>query len=85
MRKLYKLKRWYSIEDACDRFLLTLGEYIPIREIHQLIADDHIAPYWNINRRPAMEVCPVTRVWTRGSELFDALQESGKIPENCKM
>lgn len=85
MRKLYQLKRWYSIEDACDRFLLTLGEHIPVREIYQLVADGHIAVYWNVSHKPAREVCPATMIYASGSLVFDALKESGKIAEDCKM
>jgi len=85
MRKLYRLKKWYSIDDACDRFLLTLGEYIPIREIYQLIADGHIAVYWNVSRKPAREVCPATMIYASGDPVFDTLKESGKIAEDCRM
>lgn len=85
MRKLYKLKKWYSIDDACDRFLLTLGEYIPVKDIYQLIADGHIAVYWNVSHKPAMEVCPATKIYSSGHPVFETLKESGKIDGECKM
>lgn len=85
MRKLYKLKRWYSVEDASSRFALTLGEPIPEKEIYQLIADGHIAAYWNIPRRMAREVSPITRLHREGDPVFEALRQSGKLNEKCKV
>lgn len=46
MRKIYKLKEWYSLDDAASRLSLTLGEDISKEDIIQLALEGHIKLSW---------------------------------------
>lgn len=83
MRKLYKLKKWYSIEDAAKRLSITLGEPVEIQDVRQLMGDGHMAAYWNISHRPAREVAPATMLHSEGDDLFDLTKSLGGLPESC--
>lgn len=85
MRKLYKLKKWYSVEDAAKRLSLTLGEPIEVQDVRQLMGDGHIAAYWNISNRAAREVAPASILHSAGDPLFDLSKGLGSIPDSCEL
>lgn len=82
MRKLYKLKKWYSLEDAATRLSLTLGEPVTVQDIRQLMADEHIAAYWNVHHLYAIEVAPVTSIYRAGDDVFELSKAMGTISES---
>jgi hypothetical protein len=84
MRKLFKLKNWYSLDDAAARLTLTLNEPITVQDIRQLMGDGHIAAYWNIQSKTAREVAPVTKIYSERDVFFRAMMEVGNIPATCK-
>jgi hypothetical protein len=84
MRKLYKLKKWYSIEDAAKRLSVTLGEPVEIQDVRQLMGDGHIAAYWNISSRPAREVALATIFHSEGDPLFDLTKSLGSLSDGCE-
>jgi hypothetical protein len=56
MKKLYKLKQWYSMADAAERLSLTLGEKVSAEEILELSLDGHLGLYWYVRHVSAEEV-----------------------------
>lgn len=83
MRKLYKLKKWYSLEDAAGRLTLTLDEPVTVQDIRQLMADGHLTAYWDLERRVAREIAPVTRIYSEGDGLFEAMRCLKEISNSC--
>ena len=81
MRKLYKLKRWYSLEDAAKRLSLTLGEPIEIQDLRQLMADGHISAYCNVESVVAIEVAPASIFHGPDSELVQLHRAYGASQE----
>ncbi|MEX0306011.1 MAG: hypothetical protein AB3N12_01375 [Ruegeria sp.] len=64
MKKIYRLKHWYSIEDAASRLSLTLVEEVNSAEVLELALDGHIHLYWFMRHVSAQEVVNQTRsVW----------------------
>lgn len=61
MKKIYKLKSWYSIEDAAMRLSLTLGEDVSAAEVLELALDGQIRLFWNMRHVSAQEVEPQIR------------------------
>ena len=56
MKKIYKLKKWYSIEDAANRLSLTLSENVSVKDVIEFALDDHINLFWYMRHVPAIEV-----------------------------
>lgn len=56
MKKIYKLKQWYSLEDAANRLSLTLGEDISPIDVLGLALEGNIALYWYVRHVAAQEV-----------------------------
>lgn len=65
MRKLYKLKNWYSLEDAARRLTITLGEDVSVNDLLQLTLEGHLPLSWYARHIPAQEVVPYTSVKKR--------------------
>lgn len=62
MRKLHKLKNWYSLPDAANRLTLTLGEEISVADILQLTLEGHLPLSWNMRYVSAVPVAPYCRI-----------------------
>lgn len=56
MKKIYKLKQWYSLADAARRLSLTLGEEVTSDEILELALEGNIALFWYVRHVAAQEV-----------------------------
>ena len=56
MKKIYKLKKWYSLSDAASRLSLTLGEDISKEEVLELALDGELSLFWNVRHLYALEV-----------------------------
>lgn len=56
MKKIHKLKQWYSIEDAANRFSLSLGEEVSAAEVLELAIDGQINLFWNMRHVFVQEV-----------------------------
>lgn len=69
MRKLYKIKKWYTLDEAADRLSLTMGEPIGVQDIRQFMADGLIDAYCNVRGIYAMEVAPASVFMDSCSEL----------------
>lgn len=46
MKKIYKLKKWYSLEDAAERLTLTLSEEVSVNDVLNLAIEGHIKLSW---------------------------------------
>ncbi|NVO57205.1 hypothetical protein HW561_15535 [Rhodobacteraceae bacterium B1Z28] len=69
MKKIYKLKQWYSIEDAASRLSLTLGEDVNSAEILELALDGHICLHWFMRYVSAQEVeFQIRSIWVSPDE-----------------
>ena len=79
MRKLYKLKEWYSLEDAAHRLTLTLGEPVDEKDILQLCVEGHLPLSWYMRHVPAQEVAPVTHI-LNFDETFRKMAEKAGRP-----
>lgn len=79
MRKLYKLKRWYSLDDAAKRLTLTLGEPIDPQDLRQLMADGHISAHCNVESVYAIEVAPASLFHGPDSELVQLHRAYGAL------
>lgn len=55
-RKLYKLKEWFSLQDAAERLTLTLGEDVSVKDVIQLAIENHIKLSWHMRHVTAEEV-----------------------------
>jgi hypothetical protein len=62
MKKLYKLKEWYSLEDAAKRLTLTLNEEITVKDILQLFIEGHLELSWYMRNIHAQKVAPYTKI-----------------------
>lgn len=72
MRKMYRLKTWFSIKDAAKRLTDTLDEPFCKKDIEQLVSDSLL--------KPSVRVCEIG--FTREElEAFEA-QHGKKIPNN---
>jgi hypothetical protein len=49
MRKLYKIKQTYSIEEVAERLSLTLGEPVGESEVLRLMADSELGIFWRLH------------------------------------
>jgi hypothetical protein len=56
MKKIYKLKQWYSIKDAANRLTQTLSESVQEFDILELALEGHIQLYWYMRHVPSVEV-----------------------------
>lgn len=72
MRKLYQLKKWYTIEEAANRLTLTLGEPVSSTEVLRLMADGELGVFWYVQGRDAVEVAPAN--WYLSDEEAEAHQ-----------
>ena len=79
MKKIYKLKQWYSIEDAANRLSLTLGEEVSSAEVLELALDGHIRLFWFMRHVSVQEVefqtcsirVPLDKEYVFGRDLND--------------
>lgn len=83
MRKLYKFKRWYSIDEAAARLSMTLSETVTADDIIQLAAEGHIKSHWFLNgdyfARPAILYCSYEPGETRGTVLSYPIEDEFTI------
>jgi hypothetical protein len=56
MSKLYKLKEWFSLEDAAKRLSSGLGEPVMTEDVLQLVVEGHIPLSWYARHVPAERV-----------------------------
>ena len=56
MKKIYKLKQWYSIDDATKRLSLTLGEEVCAAELLEFALDGMISLFWYMRHVTVQEV-----------------------------
>lgn len=56
MSKLYKLKKWFSLEDAAKRLSSGLGESVTTADVLQLVVEGHIPLSWYARHVPAERV-----------------------------
>lgn len=56
MKKIYKLKEWYSLKDAANRLTLTLGEDVSSFDVLELALEGNIALFWYVRHVAAQEV-----------------------------
>jgi hypothetical protein len=56
MRKLYKLKHWYSLEDTAERLTLTLSETVNVKDVLQLAVEGHLKLSWYMRHVAAIQV-----------------------------
>jgi hypothetical protein len=56
MSKLYKLKDWFSLEDAAKRLSSGLGEPVSSDDVLQLVVEGHISLSWYARHVPAERV-----------------------------
>ena len=56
MKKIYKLKEWYSLEDAAERLTLTLGENVHVKDVLQLAIEGHLRLSWYMRHVAAIQV-----------------------------
>lgn len=88
MRKLDKLKSWYSLADAAKRLTLSLGEEISSSDMIELALEGQIELFWHLRHVDAQEVefgmrklrVPETEEWEFGSKLSDLNSKIVEIP-----
>lgn len=56
MKKIYKLKKWYSLSDAANRLTQTLGETVELPDVLELAIEGHLQLHWFMRHVPAFEV-----------------------------
>lgn len=56
MRKLYQLKKWYTIEETANRLTLTLGEPVSSADVLRLMAEGQLGAFWYVQDRDAVEL-----------------------------
>ena len=56
MSKLYRLKEWFSLEDAAKRLSSGLGEPVSLDDVLQLVVERHIPLSWYARHVPAERV-----------------------------
>lgn len=59
MSKLYKLKDWFSLEDATKRLSSSMGEPVTTEDLLQLVIEGHIPLSWYARHVPAERVSRV--------------------------
>jgi hypothetical protein len=74
MKKLYKLKNWYSLDDAAKRLTMTLGEDVSINDILQMAVERHLPLSWYMRHVMAREVAPTTKIYRRSECPFESLK-----------
>ncbi len=82
MRKLYKLKNWYSLEDAAKRLTVTLEEDFSVNELLRMVIEGHVPLSWYMRHIPAREMAPYTKIWNwdKASQVLKKI--SGIIEEH---
>lgn len=60
MKKLYRVKSWFSLEDAAARLSAGLGEEITVQDVLQLVIKGHLAVSWYTRQIFAQEVVRFT-------------------------
>jgi hypothetical protein len=63
MSKLYKLKEWFSLEDAAKRLSSGLGEAVTTDDVLQLVIEGHIPLSWYARHVPAERVAKACLVF----------------------
>lgn len=56
MKKIHKLKKWYSLAEAASRLTDTLSEPVSISDLLELAISENINLYWFMRSQPAVEV-----------------------------
>lgn len=80
MRKLYKLKKWYTVDEAARRLSLTLGEPIEPSDVLALMSDRELGVFWFLQDRYGIEVAPVTLIRRPGDAVYDLAAALHKGP-----
>ncbi|MVF24957.1 hypothetical protein EVC37_25690 [Methylocaldum sp. BRCS4] len=62
MSKLFRLKSWYSIEQAAQRLSGTLQEPVSVQDVYHLCYEGRLKLSWQVPYRAAREVAPVTKL-----------------------
>ncbi|AMP36821.1 hypothetical protein [Ralstonia solanacearum] len=76
MRKLYQLKKWYTVGEAAKRLTLTLDERVDSTDVFRLMADGELSVFWYVRGRDGVEVAPANWYVTE-----DDLDEDEEYPE----
>lgn len=61
MSKLFKLKKWLSIEDTCKRLSITLEEEVNVKDLIQLIIEGDLRVSWYFQVHDGMEAVEVIK------------------------
>jgi hypothetical protein len=56
MKKLYKFKKWYGINEAAERLSIALGEKVTNDDIVDFIIEEQLSLFWDIRSRYAVPV-----------------------------
>lgn len=60
VKKMYKVKSWFSLKDAAARLSSGLGEEITVQDVLQLVIQGHLAVSWYTRQIFAQVVVPFT-------------------------
>ena len=63
MKKLYKLKSWFTFEDAVERLSVGLGERVTVYDMLQLVVESHLPLSWYARHVAARKVAPYTALY----------------------
>ncbi len=66
MKKLYRLKSWFSLADAAERLGSGLGESVTVNDVLQLVVEGHLPLSWYARHVPARKVAPYMALFGKG-------------------
>ncbi|WP_247304809.1 hypothetical protein [Ralstonia pseudosolanacearum] len=78
MRKLYQLRKWYTIEEVANRLTLKLDEPVSRTDVLRLMADGELGVFWYVRDRDAVEVAPAN--WYLTDDDFADDEEYPEVP-----
>ena len=71
MSKLYKLKEWFSLEDAAKRLSSGLGEPVGVDDVLQLVIEGHLPLSWFARHVPADRVAQSCYLYHLVAPIFE--------------
>jgi len=71
MRKIYKLKEWYSLEQASERLSLICGDTVTPNDILHMVVDGYLPLSCYLTHQVAERVAPFTKNMT---EIFNRME-----------
>lgn len=71
MSKLYKLKEWFSLEDAAKRLSSGLGEPVGVDDVLQLVIEGHLPLSWFARHVPADRVARACCLYYLMAPIFE--------------